>query len=184
MLLVIIGKCHRHQYQNRQNIHQNDTDCRQGKQRNMKFFVKQRLHIFLKGIDVLPVFFLNLQAVNRFHVCDPEQNKYKNKEQCHNGIQQNQKRIIIIIDRAGHGQRVKHLLKLHCAERSKLSKVWSRIADAQHGKQRFHQKHDNTIHYLFSRKITRAHQNRRQLNPHISPDKGNSNIFKIITYRI
>ena len=106
------------------------------------------------------VFFPNLQAVNRFHVCDPEHDKYNNEKKCNNGIQQNQERVVIVVDRAGHSQRVKHLLKLHRTERSELHKVWRRIADAQHDKQRFHQKHDNTVNHLFPGKVTRAHQNR------------------------
>ncbi len=40
MLLVIVGKRYRYQYQNRYDVHQDNTETGQSQQCNMKFFIE------------------------------------------------------------------------------------------------------------------------------------------------
>ena len=80
MLLVIVGERYRNQHQNRYDIHQDNAKSRKRQQRNMKFFIEQRLDIFPETVDMLSRFLLLLQTVNGFDIANVYENKRYNYE--------------------------------------------------------------------------------------------------------
>ena len=179
MLLIIVSKCDSDKNQDRDNIHQYDTDSRECHKSDVKPSVKKGFQIFYESIDMHSLLFIKLELICPLDVADPKKDKNEYKEECDYGIEKDKERVITCDYRILHCYRIERCLSNRCTEGSELSKIRSRIEDTHYDEKRFDQCHQTANYKLLPCEVSGAHKDGRQFNAQVTFGDSPSEIAEV-----
>ena len=134
----------------------------------MQIAVSQRLQILFEGRHMLSLFFQQLALVGFSHLQNPQDDKRCTHKQCHNAIQQNQKRIItsgVFIDTLGF---IIDFLLSGFAKTRQAGQIGSTGVDHIENEGNFQQEYNDSLHLLLMSEQTGSHQNHSELHASIA----------------